>query len=412
MTSPTQAPARPTHMVRILQASTPEEREEIFKFRYRVYAQELRKGLAGIDHARKRYADELDEHGFLLYARDQVSGQIVGTVRRNDLAGGRLPAKLAERLHLGPMIEAFGEDRVSYSSAFMVDPTFRGRTVASLLAMGSYRDGVNRGVFLDVCIAELGLVHLYHQLGYRTYGAPFRTYQGGGLRVPLVLCAFDGPWLEKVESPFRHLLPSVKDDRGAAAGRLRAAYSGWHDPAVTPIENRALWAALAHQQPEGSNVTLFDGFGEEEIREILGNVPTVSLNRGSRLYRGGEHEAGMAYVMSGRIGVALEDANDPHFVTVLGTGHITGEMSVLTGGDRTATLVALEKTEVLLLPANLLERLEAKEISWAYRMSRNLNRILAQRLHAMNLRVLGLYDRMRVSSDPFELTRENIPDSE
>jgi CRP-like cAMP-binding protein/GNAT superfamily N-acetyltransferase len=399
-------------MVRILQASSDAEREEIFQFRYRVYAQELRKGLAGIDHSRKRYVDDLDDSGFLLYARDMVSGQVVGTVRRNDLVRGRLPDKLASRLRLGPMIEAFGEDRISYSSAFMVDPTFRGRTVASLLAMGSYRDGAARGIFLDVCIAELALVHLYHQLGYRTYEAPFRTYQGGGLRVPLVLCAYDQPWLDKVESPFRHLLPSGKDDSGTAAGRLRAAYPEWHDPAVTPIETRALWAALAHQQPEGTSTALFDGFSEEEIRDVLGNVPTVSLGRGSRLYRGGEHEAGMAYVMSGRIGVALEDSNDPHFVTVLGAGHITGEMSVLTGGDRTATLVALERTEVLLLPANLLDRMEKQDVSRAYRMSRNLNRILAQRLHAMNLRVLGLYDRMRVSSDAFELTRENIPDSE
>jgi len=397
-------------MVRIYPASTEAEREEIYHFRYRVYAQELRKGLGGIDHARKRYVDELDEHGFLLYARDMVSGQVVGTVRRNDLCQGRLPEKLAGRLRLGHMVEAFGENRISYSSAFMVDPTFRGRTVASLLAMGSYRDGINRGIALDVCIAELGLVHLYHQLGYRTYESPFRTYDSGGLRVPLVLCSFDQSWLEKVGSPFRHLLSAAKNDGGSAADCLRPAYPAWQDPAVTPIESRALWAALAHQQPEGAATAIFDGFGEEEIQDVLGSVPSVTLHRGNRLYRGGEHEASMAYVMSGRIGVALEDANDPHFVTVLGAGHLMGEMAVLTGGDRTATVVALEKTEVLLLPANLLDRLEKKDLSCAYRMSRNLNRMLAQRLHAMNIRVLGLYDRVKVSNDAFELTRENIPD--
>ncbi|MBM4352198.1 MAG: cyclic nucleotide-binding domain-containing protein [Deltaproteobacteria bacterium] len=410
MTSPVEGAHRPSHMVRIFQTSTEAEREEVFSFRYRVYALELRKGLSGIDHARKRYVDELDDCGVLLYARDMVSGQVVGTVRRNDLSSGRLPDKLAARLRLGPMIEAFGEERVSYSSAFMVDPTFRGKTVASLLAMGSYRDGICRGIALDVCIAELGLVHLYHQLGYRTYEAPFRTYAGGGLRVPLVLAPFDQAWLEKVESPFRHLLPSDKGDGGATAVALRGIYPEWQDPAVTPLESRALWAALAHQEPDGAAQTIFDGFSQDQIQDIVGSVPTVSLSRGKRLYRGGEHEAGMAYVMSGRLGLALEDSNDPHFVTVLGPGQLLGEMSVLTGGDRTSTLVALEKTEVLLLPANLLDRLEKKDLPSAYRMSRNLCYMLAQRLHSMNIRVLGLYDRVKVSNDAFELTRENIPD--
>lgn len=363
-------------------------REALYRFRYRIYAEELGKELPGMDHGNRVYQDDLDPVASLLVAVEQQDKRIVGTVRTIIAKDHSLTEMFAENVGVERLIRRLGADRVSYSGAFMVDREFRGKTVASILAMAGFRNEVRAGIAANVIVAELALVHLYYMLGYRPIGRPTRRAGTDGLRVPLVLAIADKAYLTKVESPFRHLLPDDLDDQGETAAVLKELYPDFQEPAVTPLEKRALWAALARGTEEERDEDVFGGLSSEVIQGLLSTLTTITLSPGERLYQVGETERGMGVILSGALGVTLEETEHPHYVAVLRQGQLCGEMAGLVAGGRTASLIALEDSELILLPHNLLEKLEKRDLGAAYKLSRNLNRLLGQRLSAMNRRYL------------------------
>ncbi len=380
--------------VRITEAKTEEDRERLFRFRYRIYADELNKKLPGMDHRQRIYRDAQDEHAHLLAAVDQDTGRIVGTTRTVRLESGALPEHMAPFLNMEPMGQALGPDAVSYTSAMMVDPAYRGKTVASLLALALYRNALRGGLLVDVCVSEIGLVRLYHQLGYRPYWHPFRPHASSGLRVPMVISVRDREYLQRVDSPFKIFCRATDDDRGETIRKIKGLYPLCVDPPVTPTEKRVLWASLAHAPVKEERLHLFHNFTEDEIEELLETYPQVAIAASESLYQEGEVERGMGVILSGRLGVSFDFRRNPHIIAVLGEGEVCGEMSSLLGIDRTANLVALEETRILFLPSNLLERLAKKDTAAAAKAGRNLAAILASRLHAMNRQVKTLMDRV------------------
>ncbi len=380
--------------VRIIDVKTDDDRERLYRFRYRIYAEEMKKRLPGMNHQRKTYQDAQDEYAQLLAAVDQDTGRIVGTARTMRPAHGPLPEHIASELNKDPMVQALGGEAVSYTSAMMVDPAYRGKTVASLLALALYRKALRGGLAVDVCVSEIGLVRLYHQLGYRPYWHPFRPHAGSGLRVPMVIAVRDKGYLEQVDSPFKGLCRADDDDGGETIRRVKALYPLCEDPPVSPTEKRALWAALAHGPVIEEKLSIFNEFEPEEIEDLLETYPQVTIAAGESLYREGEIERGMGVILEGRLGVSFDFRRNPHILAVLGEGEVCGEMSSLLGTDRTANLVALEESRILFLPANLLDRLAKKDASAAARAGRNLATIIASRLQAMNRQVKTLMDRV------------------
>ncbi len=112
--------------------------------------------------------------------------------------------------------------------------------------------------------------------------------------------------------------------------------------------------------------------------------PNIRIKRHERLFKIGEKERSMGIILSGRLGITFDEGDAPHFICVLNTGEICGETEALIGGRRKAALVALEDSEILILPFNLPEELDKKDGAVASRLSMNLNLLLASRLQAMN----------------------------
>src|SRR5882757_8136585 len=62
-------------------ADCEQTRRAIYKFRYKIYIEEMGKPYRNADHENRLLTDELDENATLLYAEE--SGEIVGTTRIN-----------------------------------------------------------------------------------------------------------------------------------------------------------------------------------------------------------------------------------------------------------------------------------------------------------------------------------------
>jgi len=376
--------------VRVQEVTSKADLEEVFRFRYRVYVEELHKPLPSADPQRRMVTDELDAGARVLVAVDDAAGTIVGTVRTLFGAQRPLPAPLVSHLKLGPMVGALGMDKISYSSTFMVDPAYRGLTIASQLVMHMVQLGYELDALVDVCVAELALVKPYYQLGYRPFEVPFRPHQHAGLRVPLVWTARDRDYLRDVDSPFGYLVSGELDDHGVTAQELAQVYPEFSSPRVTPRRLREFWSAFAHSSPAYRAPSVFTDIEQDVVDKVLGGLPTLKIAAGERLYRRGEREKGMALLLSGKLGVTLDDTPDPFLFSVLVPGEVCGEMAGHRPDGRSAFLVAVEDSEVMLLPSDLAEKVERKHPGLGIRVRNNLMSVLTWRLDAMNHRVVGL----------------------
>ncbi|KJC52361.1 hypothetical protein UP06_04930 [Bradyrhizobium sp. LTSP857] len=98
----------------------------------------------------------------------------------------------------------------------------------------------------------------------------------------------------------------------------------------------------------------------DEIEPILECIGEKTLAPGEVLFRAGDEADALYIVARGKVEVLRAAATDADAqIAVLGAGHAFGEMALLNGGPRTATIRAAEDTELLAIAKADFERLVA-----------------------------------------------------
>lgn len=369
-------------------AETDAERERIYAFRYVVHALELGKGGRGVDHGRQRLTDDADTApgAVILYAEDD--GRVVGTIRVNFGGPWGLPDSLREMYGTAPLEAGLGVERLSVTSRFMVDPAYRGRTLASLLVLRLYGLGLERGTLADYCLCEVPLLRLYYRLGYREYRDAVRP-DGIGLRVPLLLSLQDQAHLTRVDSPFAQFLGPHQDDRGRTAAVAERCYGAFRPNApLLQGDLRTLWAGLADALTRGAQPrpTLLDGFSPAETDLVFARGAALHFRPGELVQPGRELRAGLGVILSGSLGVGLPTGDGYHWLELLKPGDVFGEAHTPPASGRASDLVAIEETRTVMLPADLIERLQRDHSGLAVRLAQNLVGVLRQRVDDLHRR--------------------------
>jgi ubiquinone/menaquinone biosynthesis C-methylase UbiE/GNAT superfamily N-acetyltransferase len=370
-----------------MQPKSVHDKENIYRFLYRIWANELYRSREGMDHERQSMKDDLDESAQHLIAVEG-SGRIEGCLRVNFLRDAPLPSGLGRRLKITELIEAFGRENVCYASHFTVAPAARGHTVASLLVWALYRLCLTEGPLVGVIYCPLNLVSFYYQLGYRPYTENFRI--DAGIRVPLVHCIRDRQYLTEIKSPLARLCPAELDDGGEAAHHLAGRFAHFKKPGFARRRLHHLWARLAHADADESASRingLFKGLSEEELGVIGRRLTEISFFPGEYIYRRGETEKGMGVILSGSLGVEIPAAQGARVVSVIRQGETFGETSSFVQRPHAADLVALEKSDAFLFSADFLERIRRADIHLGFKLSKRLLAILAGRLDSLT----GIY---------------------
>ena len=123
----------------------------------------------------------------------------------------------------------------------------------------------------------------------------------------------------------------------------------WNEPdagTVTSARGRLL-----------AGVDLFAGLSEDMVAEIAGATQARTYGNGEPIVRQGEPGQSMFVIASGGASVVLEP--DRREVATIEAGGYFGEMSMLTGDPRTATVLARGDTTVFEIGAELVRRLAA-----------------------------------------------------
>ena len=367
---------------RVAIAETCAEKERIYAFRYQIYVDEMgKKKLACADASKKILRDDLDDDAVLYYV--EADGELAGTLRVNI---GAVPAVLSH--YREPYrLDRFAEwepSLLSFSSRLMVSKRLRGSRTLYHLLTAAYEVDLRRGVRFDFCNCAPSLVDLYEHLGYRRYTDNFVDPEVG-YRVPMVLVLRAGEHLEAVRSPFRRVLRSfpsdARQDRPAAEW-LDAAFPASHRIAEWMLSDEDFWRLLASKLravPE-RKIPLLEGLTEDEAKELLHKGAVLKCRKGEKIIRESDVGSEMYVVLSGLIQVMSPTGKTS--IAVFGRGQVVGEIGLLLGCERSADVVAVEDTEVLVIDRSRLERLIRNAPGLASKALLNLCRMLCERLVA------------------------------
>lgn len=183
-------------------AITPEEKREIYHFRYQVYVEEMSKHIEGVDYTNKLLYDELDKWTILLYAR--IGSELIGTARINIGTLAQFPREVADFLSLDTFQDfytEYGDHKFAYAAKLMVTPAYRSSPVLYLLIAKCYELACHSQVQFAFVTCNLHLLRLYEQMGFQRYSKNF-VDPGYGLLSPTVLLMNDLQHLRAVHSPF------------------------------------------------------------------------------------------------------------------------------------------------------------------------------------------------------------------
>ncbi|HQZ07192.1 MAG: patatin-like phospholipase family protein [Rhodoferax sp.] len=126
---------------------------------------------------------------------------------------------------------------------------------------------------------------------------------------------------------------------------------------------------------------VFGAFNQEMLRHVLPRVEWLELGGGDVLFRQGDQDESLFFVVSGRLRASHLDTNGAHMVLgEIARGETVGEMAFFTGEPRTGTVVAI-RDSVLARFSNAIFR----ELLLAYPLvSLNMTRQVIERFKRVN----------------------------
>lgn len=130
---------------------------------------------------------------------------------------------------------------------------------------------------------------------------------------------------------------------------------------------------------------LFKGVGEELVQELTADLERVVLRDGDILFQPGDVSNAMYIVLSGRLRAVITQKDGSEMVLgEIGQGKPVGEMQLLTGGDRTASVQAIRDTELVKFSKSAFERATAR----APELVQHLVDLVHQRLRRNELAIM------------------------
>src|SRR5438045_3565447 len=95
---------------------------------------------------------------------------------------------------------------------------------------------------------------------------------------------------------------------------------------------------------------LFAAVPETELRQVAARLHPVHADTGEAVMREGDPGKACYFIATGQVGVLSKDIiGAPAMLATFGRGACVGEVALVTGGTRTATVQATEPTDLLAL---------------------------------------------------------------
>jgi hypothetical protein len=361
--------------VEVFRAQTEQDREELFRFRYGVYVEEMGRYRQTADHRGRRLIEPEDAHSVLYGARED--GQVVGTSRLTLGADGFSPRQI-NQYSLGSFLAEVPARLMAVGERLMVAPHLRGWAVASQLREGAREEVEAGGVRLVFGNCEPHLLSMNLSAGGRTYAEHNINSEEAGYLIPLMFLDGDTDGLAaaigSLDGDGHPCLPPCIEAALARGDAVRSA------SVMAPGE---YWAHVqgALERLEEEELHAFAGLDPEERRECIARSNIIECAPGDRVLKEGGSSQNLFLVLDGTLEVRYQG----RLVNVLGPGDVFGEMAFLLELPRQSDVYAATPgVRILSLSDGTLHKLMAEEPALAAKLLMNISRMLCGRLIKAN----------------------------
>jgi Acetyltransferase (GNAT) domain len=183
--------------VEIRCAITRDDLEEVYRFRYCIYVEEMQRRQQYANRDLRRIEDPLDRTAINLAA--WKDGQVIGVIRNNAAADGSVG--IYEDFYDMKCVGTDHPARTSITTRLMIGAEHRKSSLAIRLAMASYDIGLSRRIRWNFIDCNDHLVGFFASLGWREYTAVGEHPEYGPVH-RMRLDLEDIEHLERVQSPF------------------------------------------------------------------------------------------------------------------------------------------------------------------------------------------------------------------
>ncbi len=126
------------------------------------------------------------------------------------------------------------------------------------------------------------------------------------------------------------------------------------------------------------------------INKIAKITRQVSIKKGEPLFKEKDDTKGLWLIQSGKIEISRVTADGwRQTLVVLTAGHFFGELSILENRKHVASAVALEDTELLLLPKEDFEKMMEEDCALALNIVKRIAIVMSKNLRRMNDKFLS-----------------------
>lgn len=144
------------------------------------------------------------------------------------------------------------------------------------------------------------------------------------------------------------------------------------------------------EEAELADQELLAGMSADEIAAVVSATTLVEHAAGTRIFAEGSEADSICFLLSGRVCMVL-DVDDRHErIATVGPGGCFGEMAIVDGGVRSASVDVETDATCRVLPVAALARIERELPGFSGRLCRNLAVTLSGRLRDVNEEVRAL----------------------
>ncbi len=138
---------------------------------------------------------------------------------------------------------------------------------------------------------------------------------------------------------------------------------------------------------------LFEGFTPDGAERLLESGQVEEVSEGTQLVREGEASTFVLLVLDGRLSVFVERDGRDVALTEEGPGAIVGEIGVLSGIPRSASVRAAEPTTILRWSDDAFRKMLLRDVPLSHRIFSRLLRTLVEKEQSLIAEILGAGDR-------------------
>lgn len=138
---------------------------------------------------------------------------------------------------------------------------------------------------------------------------------------------------------------------------------------------------------------LFAGLSREEIRELVNLTDKRPLQAGECLFTQGDIAQALYIIQSGEVQVrAASPTGEDIVLAVLGASTVVGELALIDGGPRSATVEAIGDCDIYQLSREHFEQLRHAMSPAAYKVILNITRTVEARRRTAEQRIAEVFD--------------------